>query len=145
MMKSFPRVEFPHLRRDREYAIICGVNKKWTVEYTDEFEAWWLELSVAAQDDIDRVVMLLEEHGPALGYPYSSDIRGANIALRELRVQSNGHPYRVLYAFDPVRSALLLMGGDKTGNDNWYRENVPVAERLFAQHLKELENEEDRK
>ena len=94
------------------------MNKKWTVEYTDEFEAWWLELSVAAQDDIDRVVMLLEEHG---------------------------HPYRVLYAFDPVRSALLLMGGDKTGNDNWYRENVPVAERLFAQHLKELENEEDGK
>ena len=51
----------------------------------------------------------------------------------------------MLYAFDPVRSALLLMGGDKTGNDNWYRENVPVAERLFAQHLKELENEEDGK
>ena len=88
---------------------------------------------------------MLEEHGPALGYPYSSDIRGANIALRELRIQSNGHPYRVLYAFDPARSALLLMGGDKTGNDNWYRENVPVAERLFAQHLKELENEEDGK
>lgn len=65
--------------------------------------------------------------------------------MRELRIQSNGHPYRVLYAFDPVSSALLLMGGDKTGNDNWYKESVPVAERLFAQHLKELENEEDGK
>lgn len=80
-MKSLPRVEFPHLRCNREYAIICGVNKKWTVEYTDEFEAWWLELSVATQDDIDRVVMLLEEHGPALGYPYSSDIRGGKYRL----------------------------------------------------------------
>ena len=71
----------------------------------------------------------------------TSDIRGARIALRELRVQSDGHPYRILYAFDPVRSALLLLGGDKTGNDAWYAENVPIAERLFAEHLKELEEE----
>ena len=117
------------------------MNKNWTVEYTDEFGIWWAGLAASTQDDIDRVVMLLEEHGPTLGYPYSSDIRGARIALRELRVQSGGHPYRILYAFDPVRSALLLLGGDKTGNDAWYAENVPIAERLFAEHLKELEEE----
>ena len=125
----------------REYAILVDVNPNWIVEYTDEFEAWWIGLAEEAQDDIDRVVMLLEEHGPTLGYPYSSDIKGARFAMRELRVQSGGRPIRVLYAFDPARSALLLIGGDKTGNDRWYVENVPRAERIFEEHLKELEQE----
>ena len=118
------------------------MSQNWKVEYTDEFEAWWIDLAEETQDDIDRVVMLLEEHGPTLGYPYSSDIKGAKFALRELRVQSDGRPIRVLYAFDPVRSALLLIGGDKTGNERWYSENVPKAERIFAEHLKELKQEE---
>ena len=118
------------------------MTRKWQVEYTDEFEMWWLTLADGMQDDIDRVVMLLEEYGPTLGFPYSSDIKGSNIAMRELRVQSDGHPIRVLYAFDPIRSALLLLGGDKTGNSRWYGENVPKAERLFAEHLKELEKED---
>lgn len=115
---------------------------KWTVEYTDEFEAWceawWLELTESVQDDIDRVVTLLEEHGPTLGWPYSSDIKGARFAMRELRVQSSGRPVRILYAFDPVRSALLLLGGDKTGDARWYATNVPRAERIFEAHLKEI-------
>ena len=117
------------------------MSAKWTVEYTDEFGAWWMELAESTQDDIDRVVTLLEEFGPTLGYPYSSDIKGASIALRELRMQSNAHPIRILYAFDPIRSALLLIGGDKKGDDRWYVENIPLAERLFEQHLKELEEE----
>ena len=112
------------------------MTRKWQVEYTDEFEMWWLTLADDTQDDIDRVVMLLEVYGPTLGFPYSSDIKGSKIAMRELRVQ------RVLYAFDPVRSALLLLGGDKTGNSRWYEENVPKAESLFAEHLKELSKED---
>ena len=118
------------------------MNQNWTVEYTDEFEAWWVELTEGMQDDIDRVVMLLEEHGPTLGFPYSSAINGARFAIRELRVQSDGHPIRILYAFDPVRSALLLIGGDKTGNDRWYVENVPKAEQIFEEHLKEIKLED---
>ena len=118
------------------------VNKNWTVEYTDEFETWWVELAEGMQDDIDRVVMLLEEHGPMLGFPYSSAINGARFAMRELRIQSDRHPIRILYAFDPVRSALLLIGGDKTGNDRWYIENVPKAERIFEEHLKEIKQED---
>ena len=104
----------------------------WTVEYTDEFEMWWIELAESVQDDIDRVVMLLEDRGPSLGYPYSSDIKGSRFAIRELRIQSSGHPIRVLYAFDPVRSALLLLGGDKTRNERWYEKNLPRAP--FAPH-----------
>lgn len=117
------------------------MDKKWIVEYTDEFGAWWLGLAEDVQNSIDRVVSLLETHGPALGWPYSSDIKGTKCALRELRVQSGGHPIRILYAFDPVRAALLLIGGDKTGNERWYAENVPIAERLFAEHLEELKAE----
>ena len=120
-----------------------AVNGKWIVEYTDEFEAWWSGLTESAQDDIDRVVVLLEKNGPTLGYPYSSDIKGAKIKLRELRIQHKGHPLRVLYAFDPVRSALPLLGGDKTGKDDWYEKNVPIAERLFTEHSVVLEKEKE--
>lgn len=82
--------------------MISAVKQKWRVEYTDEFGDWWIILAEKMQDDIDRVVALLEEHGPNLGFPYSSDIKGAKFAVRELRVQSSGNPIRVLYAFDPV-------------------------------------------
>jgi hypothetical protein len=59
----------------------------------------------------------------------------------ELRVKHSGRPYRVLYAFAPRRMAILLVGGDKTGNDRWYEENVPQADRLYDDHLKELRRE----
>jgi hypothetical protein len=61
--------------------------------------------------------------------------------MRELRIQHRGRPYRILYAFDPRRSAILLIGGDKTGNDRWYDENVPRADRLFDEHLESLERD----
>lgn len=50
-------------------------------------------------------------------------------------------PYRILYVFDPRRNALLLLGGDKTGDDRWYEENVPRAEQIYEQYLKEIEEE----
>ena len=113
----------------------------WIVEFTDEFGEWWECLSVEVQEKIYKVVGLLELNGPRLSFPYSSEIKGSSIALRELRIQCGGDPYRVLYAFDPVRHALLLIGGNKSGNDDWYEKNVPIAERLFMDHLKELKEE----
>jgi len=61
--------------------------------------------------------------------------------MRELRIQHAGRPYRVLYAFDPRRIAILLIGGDKTGNDRWYDEFVPLADTLYDQHIKDLKDE----
>ena len=61
--------------------------------------------------------------------------------MRELRVQCAGQPYRVLYAFDPRRCAMLLIGGNKTGNDRWYEEHVPQAETLYEAHLRQLTKE----
>jgi hypothetical protein len=60
---------------------------------------------------------------------------------RELRVQHQGRPYRVLYAFDPRRAALLLIGGDKTGNDRWYEVFVPIADRIYDTHIAQLRSE----
>lgn len=61
--------------------------------------------------------------------------------MRELRIQHQGRPYRVLYAFDPRRMAILLLGGDKTGNDDWYDENVPIADKFYDEHITQLEKE----
>ncbi len=61
--------------------------------------------------------------------------------MRELRTQHKGRPYRTLYAFDPRRSAILLIGGDKTGEDRWYEKYVPVADRLYDEHLEILKRE----
>lgn len=61
--------------------------------------------------------------------------------MRELRVQHGGRPYRVLYAFDPRRVAILLIGGDKTGDDRWYDKYVPVADQVYDEHIKALEKE----
>lgn len=115
---------------------------KWDVEYTDEFEMWWSRLSESEQDSVQVSVMLLGDAGPHLGFPHTSDIKGSRHGnLRELRVQHVGRPYRVLYAFDPRRCAILLIGGAKTGQDRWYQEYVPLAERLYDEHLEVLKRE----
>ena len=61
--------------------------------------------------------------------------------MRELRIQHTGQPYRVLYAFDPRRVAILLIGGKKTGKDRWYEKFVPIADKLYDQHLNALKKE----
>jgi hypothetical protein len=84
-------------------------------------------------------VDLLGDPGPNLGYPYSSDIAGSRHGnLRELRVQSKGRPFRIFYAFNPRRDAILLIGGDKTGDKRFYERMIPIADRLYDQHLREI-------
>lgn len=111
----------------------------WEIEYTDEFEDWWEDLSEGEQVSLSASVKLLEQFGPGLRFPHCSGIKGSRHGhLRELRVQHAGRPYRVLYAFDPRRYALLLLGGDKTGQGRWYEEHVPRADRLYDEHLETL-------
>lgn len=114
----------------------------WDVEYTDELGAWWERLSEDEQESVDASVRLLEARGPQLGYPHTSGISSSRHAhMRELRVQHQGRPYRILFAFDPRRNAILLIGGDKTGDGRWYDVHVPVADRLYDAHLTELSKE----
>ncbi len=115
---------------------------EWEVGYTDEFGQWWETLGEAEQVDIAAVVELLELKGPRLPFPHSSGINGSTHAhMRELRIQHAGRSYRTFYAFDPRRVAILLLGGDKTGNDRWYVENVPLADKLYDEHLEAIEKE----
>jgi hypothetical protein len=74
-----------------------------------------------------------------LKYPFCSKVfESKHPNMRELRPQHEGRPYRVLYAFDPRRVAILLIGGDKTGNDRWYETFVPLADKVFDAHLREI-------
>jgi len=107
------------------------------VVFTDEFGAWFGGLAEGDQDAVAAKVEILADKGLALGTPNSSAIKGSAIALRELRVQSGGKPLRVFYAFDPARQAVLLIGGDKTGQKRFYEEMIRQSEALWAEYLRE--------
>ena len=107
----------------------------WSIEYTDEFEAWWSQLDEAEQESVASVVGVLEQEGAVLGHPYSSGIKASRHShMRELRIQHAGNPYRVLYAFDPRRTAILLIGGCKAGDQRFYEKLVPIADQLYSEH-----------
>ena len=93
----------------------------WEVEYPDEFDAWWIGLDETRQVHVAASVGLLAARGPGLPFPHSSGINGSHHAhMRELRVQSGGDPLRIFHACDPRRTAILLIGGDKTGQARFY-------------------------
>jgi hypothetical protein len=92
---------------------------------------------------VTRNVGLLEAKGTTLGHPHSSAIKGSKYALHELRVQSGGRPLRVFYAFDPKRQAVLLLGGDKTGDGRFYERFVPQAESIWETYLSEISREKE--
>ena len=117
----------------------------WEAEFTDEFEEWWHTLSETGQGKVDARVGLLMERGPNLGFPFSSQVTTSRFPeRRELRAQAGGDPLRMLYAFDPRRTAILLIGGDKTGDNRWYETNVPIADRPFERHLRTIKVEGER-
>lgn len=114
----------------------------WNVEFTDEFGDWFATLGEAEQDDVDRSVGLLEAKGPQLPFPHSSGVVGSRHSnMRELRVQSGGEPYGIFYAFDPRRTAILLIGGNKVGDDRFYERLTPVGDDLYEAYLAEIRKE----
>src|SRR2546421_9444928 len=113
--------------------------RMWEIEFTDEFERWWKTLDHSVQDSIDYSVGLLERLGPSLGRPHVDSIKGARHAnLKELRTQHRGKPYRVFFAFDPRRTAILLIGGCKAGDKRFYDRMIPLADSLYDEYLSEL-------
>jgi hypothetical protein len=133
------RLPGDRLRSLHELDGICvathSVSSMVDVVVTDVFEGWYDALGGDDRDAVYRVVSLLEAKGVSLGFPPSSAIVGSSIALRELRSQSQGKPLRVFYAFDPKRQAVLLLGGDKTGDDRFYERMIPLAEGLWREYL----------
>lgn len=128
----------PPLTVDLEQPIGYKYGVAWEVEYTDEFGGWWEGLSEGEQESVRAGVLRLEEKGPALGRPLADTVSGSRHPnMKELRPP--GGNLRVLFAFDPRRMAILLVGGDKT--DRWrefYEEKIPEADRLYDEHLEEL-------
>ena len=114
----------------------------WDVEVTDEFLDWWSGLEVGQQEALTDRIDLLGTRGPDLGRPVVDRVHASrHHAMKELRA-SKGGALRVLFMFDPRRSVILLLGGDKTGDWNtWYEWAIPAADELYDIHLAALRDE----
>jgi hypothetical protein len=111
----------------------------WDVEGTDEFAEWFGGLERSDKVRVEAAMEALEELGPALGRPWADSLEGTE--LKEL-IPRGGY-IRILFRFDPRRTGILLLGGDKGQQWHvWYRENIPKAERLYEIYLDELRNED---
>jgi hypothetical protein len=99
-------------------------------------------LSEAEQEDVAVKVKLLEKAGPALGRPHADSLakQSEYTNMKELRVVHRGDVYRVLFAFDPRRVAVLLLGGRKP-DQKWYKTAIPAADKLYGEHLAQLKRE----
>jgi hypothetical protein len=114
----------------------------WQIEFTDEFGRWWDGLNEDEQTSVAVGVEKLELLGPSLGRPHVDTLYGSRHPnMKELRVQHRGEPYRVLFAFDPRRKGILLVGGNKGGDDRFYERMIPLADDLYDQHLEALKKE----
>jgi len=109
----------------------------WDVYFTEPAEQWILGLSDPDYEAIMAAVELLEEHGPTLGRPAADRIEASrHHNMKELR--SFGGHLRALFAFDPKRQAIVLLGGDKTDDwTGWYERNIPIADQLYEDYLRE--------
>ena len=113
---------------------------------TDQFASWYHDLDAGAADAVGAAVDVLAEQGPTLARPLVDRIAGSSLHnLKELRVTaSGGRRLRVLFIFDPRSSAVLLLGGDKTGRwQDWYRRAIPQAEDLYAVYLEEISQQKE--
>lgn len=114
----------------------------WEIEFTDQFGQWWQGLRDAEQDAITAAVEVLAQDGPQLGRPLVGSINGSRHAnMKELRPLPGN--IRIQFAFDPLRTAILLIGGDKTRRwREWYRTMIPIADQLYDEHLGEIAREQ---
>jgi hypothetical protein len=113
----------------------------WNIEITDEFHDWFAGLTSSERVSVAAKIILLEEKGPSLARPHADTLKGSKIAnLKELIIQHGGDPYRVIFAVDPRRTAILLLGGRKA-NSKWYKTAIPAAEKIYEQYLNEIKKE----
>jgi hypothetical protein len=111
----------------------------WEVLFDEEFAEWLDAVDSGLRIRIAAHVELLERLGPNLGRPRVDTVKGSAFTnMKELRIQYQGEPWRILFAFDPRRRAILLVGGNKTGDERWYEEQVPIADERYGRHLKSL-------
>ncbi len=111
--------------------------------FTDTFRDWLDNLTPIERDKVMASIGLLRQYGHQLNRPYADTITGSGITnLKELRTQISGKPYRSFFVFDPLRQAVLLCGGDKTGDKRFYKRMIPLAESVYSEYLKQLKQTE---
>ncbi len=109
----------------------------WAVVQTEEFGAWFSRIDAAAQEDVFAAVRILSEIGPSLGRPLVDSLKGSkHTNMKELRVQSKGRPFRIAFAFDRRRQAVLLVGGNKQGQKRFYQDLIRTADDRFENYLR---------
>ena len=114
--------------------------QEWAVLLHPEFDPEFDALPADVQNELFAVLMLLRTKGPALGRPHVDTLKGSRHGnMKELRLQVHGAPWRFLFAFDPARAAIVLVGGDKTGDGRFYERMLRIAEKRLAQHLSQLQ------
>lgn len=115
----------------------------WLIETTDTFDKWFDTLKDADRANVLASLIVLQERGPMLSRPYADTVKGScHSNMKELRVQSNGDPIRVFFAFDPNRKGMVLCAGNKVGNEKrFYNVMLPIADREFTAHLETLKKE----
>jgi hypothetical protein len=114
----------------------------WEVITSGDYDTWFLQQPEGDQAVIHARVLLLAEHGPNLGRPYADTLKGSSLNnLKELRVKTQAHVFRIAYLFDEERKGILLTGGDKKGQnqDRFYKDLIKNAEQVYAAYLKKKE------
>ncbi|WP_105659476.1 type II toxin-antitoxin system RelE/ParE family toxin [Cronobacter dublinensis] len=116
----------------------------WTVIFTPHFYTWYQQQPEGLQDRIAALLWNLRHSGPLVGRPLVDTIKGSRIPnLKELRVQYGGSPWRVFFAFDPTRQAVVLCTGNKRGHKDFYKTLITQAETAFFQHLQIMESKNE--
>jgi hypothetical protein len=113
----------------------------WTVENHDAFDPEYDALPEAVQDELLAMMKLLAAHGPQLGRPHADTLSGSHHAnMKELRFKADDGVWRVAFAFDPERKAILLVAGDKSGvaQTRFYKALITKADKRFDEHLAAL-------
>ncbi|WP_274571110.1 type II toxin-antitoxin system RelE/ParE family toxin [Neisseria leonii] len=111
-----------------------------TVIYAPQFADWLSTLDDEALEDVEAMIELLKTYGYNLARPYADTIKGSKFNnLKELRIQHDGRPLRAFFIFDPLRQAIVLCGGDKTGDKRFYQKMIPLAESIYQYYLTQLE------
>lgn len=112
----------------------------WKIFKTSEYEEWFDDLSEKQKRAIENKTLKLEIIGPTLGRPDVDHIKGSQYSnLKELRVSSDG-ALRILFIFDPWRTAVLLIGGNKSAKNEWnawYQRAIPIAEKIYERYLEQ--------
>ena len=113
----------------------------WKVAFADEFYTDYETLSEAVQDELLLGSRLLEVYGPKLGRPHVDTLKGSEFAnMKELRFRADDGVWRVAFAFDPKRNAILLVAGDKGGTSQarFYKGLIATADARYKAHLKRI-------